>query len=81
MRHDRERLGRPSTSALELDRTLQKAGSQLGDMVQMTVFITDVRYGDRLTEIRRQVFGDDFPGSALITRGEQMFRPEREQHA
>ena len=33
----------------------------------MTVFITDVRYGDRVTQIRREVFGDNFPGSALIT--------------
>jgi 2-iminobutanoate/2-iminopropanoate deaminase len=50
-----------------LDRTLQKAGGSLSDMVQMTVFITDVRYGDKLTQIRREVFGDNFPGSALIT--------------
>jgi enamine deaminase RidA (YjgF/YER057c/UK114 family) len=50
-----------------LERTLQKAGGKLGDMVQMTVFITDVRNGDRLTQIRREVFGDNFPGSALIT--------------
>jgi 2-iminobutanoate/2-iminopropanoate deaminase len=27
----------------------------------------DVRNGGRLTEIRREVFGDNFPGSALIT--------------
>jgi enamine deaminase RidA (YjgF/YER057c/UK114 family) len=44
-----------------------KAGGKLSDMVQMTVFITDVRYGDRLTQIRREIFGDNFPGSALIT--------------
>jgi len=50
-----------------LDRTLQKAGGKLGDIVQMTVFITDVRNGDRFTQIRREVFGDNFPGSALIT--------------
>jgi 2-iminobutanoate/2-iminopropanoate deaminase len=50
-----------------LDRTLQKAGGKLSDMVQMTVFITDVRYGDRLTQIRRELFEDNFPGSALIT--------------
>ena len=50
-----------------LNATLQKAGGKLSDMVQMTVFITDVRYGDRLTEIRREIFGDNFPGSALIT--------------
>ena len=50
-----------------LDRTLQKAGGKLSNMVQMTVFITDVRNGDRLTEIRREIFGDNFPGSALIT--------------
>jgi len=50
-----------------IDTTLQKAGGRLSNMVQMTVFITDVRYGDRLTEIRREIFGDNFPGSALIT--------------
>ena len=50
-----------------LNATLQKTGGKLTDMVQMTVFITDVRNGDRLTEIRREIFGDNFPGSALIT--------------
>ena len=50
-----------------INGTLEKAGGTLKDMVQMTVFITDVRYGDRLTEIRREIFGDNFPGSALIT--------------
>jgi 2-iminobutanoate/2-iminopropanoate deaminase len=50
-----------------LNATLEKAGGKLSDMVQMTVFITDVRNGDRLTEIRREIFGDNFPGSALIT--------------
>ena len=50
-----------------LNATLGRAGGKLSDMVQMTVFITDVRTGDRLTEIRRGIFGDNFPGSALIT--------------
>lgn len=50
-----------------IGQTLEKAGGRLSDMVQMTVFITDVRLGDRLTEIRREIFGDNFPGSALIT--------------
>jgi len=50
-----------------INATLEKAGGNLKNMVQMTVFITDVRNGDRLTEIRREIFGDNFPGSALIT--------------
>src|SRR5262249_5159436 len=50
-----------------INATLEKAGGKLSDMVQMTVFITDVRYGDRLTQIRREILGDNFPGSALIT--------------
>jgi 2-iminobutanoate/2-iminopropanoate deaminase len=50
-----------------LGRTLEKAGGTLSDLVQMTVFITDVRYGRRLTELRREILGDNFPGSALIT--------------
>ena len=56
-----DRCGRSSNA------TLEKAGGKLSDMVQMTVFITDVRYGDRLTQIRREIFGDNFLGSALIT--------------
>ena len=50
-----------------LDQTLKEAGSRLADMVTMTVFITDPRYGDRFTELRCEIFGDDFPASALIT--------------
>ena len=47
--------------------TLKEAGGGLADLVTMTVFITDARYGTRFTEIRREILGDDFPGSALIT--------------
>jgi enamine deaminase RidA (YjgF/YER057c/UK114 family) len=49
------------------DATLRKAGGTLSDMVQMTVFVTDVRYGERLWQIRKDIFGDNFPGSAMVT--------------
>jgi 2-iminobutanoate/2-iminopropanoate deaminase len=52
----------------ELDKTIKAVGgSGLKDMVTMTVFINDVRHGDRLTQIRREIFKECFPGSALIT--------------
>src|SRR5271168_2161483 len=50
-----------------LGQTLAEAGGNLGDMVTMTVFITDARYGDRFTLLRKEIFGDNFPASALIT--------------
>jgi enamine deaminase RidA (YjgF/YER057c/UK114 family) len=50
-----------------LGATLGDAGGRLADMVTMTVFITDARYGDRFTELRKEIFGDNFPASALIT--------------
>lgn len=50
-----------------LGKTLEDAGGALGDMVTMTVFITDTRLGDRFTQLRQQIFGDNFPASALIT--------------
>ncbi|MGH7064865.1 MAG: RidA family protein [Stellaceae bacterium] len=50
-----------------LGATLAEAGGQLADMVTMTVFITDARYGDRFTQLRQEIFGDNFPASALIT--------------
>ena len=51
-----------------INRTLQRAGGSLDNMVTMTVFIVDVRYGDRFVQIRREMFPqDNFPASALIT--------------
>ena len=51
-----------------LDKTLQRAGGSLKNMVTMTVFITDARNGDRFVEIRKETFPDgNFPASALIT--------------
>lgn len=60
--------GQAREAFAELDKTIKAVGgSGLMDMVTMTVFIGDVRLGDRLTEIRKEIFKDCFPGSALIT--------------
>ena len=45
---------------------LAEAGGKLEDLVTMTVFITDPRYGDEFIEIRKQYFPSGFPASALI---------------
>lgn len=51
-----------------MDQTLRRAGGTLADLVTMTVFIKDPRYGDRFVEIRKEMFpGGEFPGSALMT--------------
>jgi enamine deaminase RidA (YjgF/YER057c/UK114 family) len=50
-----------------IERTLGEAGAKLGDIVTMTVFLIDARYTTRMTEIRTEIFGTDFPASAAIT--------------
>jgi enamine deaminase RidA (YjgF/YER057c/UK114 family) len=50
-----------------IGENLARAGGKLQDIVTMTVFILDVRHGDRFVEIRKAYFPDGFPGSALIT--------------
>jgi enamine deaminase RidA (YjgF/YER057c/UK114 family) len=51
-----------------INGTLKRAGGSLDDLVTMTVFIADGRYGDRFVQIRRELFPkENFPGSALIT--------------
>ena len=50
-----------------LGRTLQEAGGKLSDMVTMTVFLTDPRNHRRITELRREILGKDFPASASIS--------------
>ncbi len=51
-----------------LAATLEGAGGKLTDIVTMTVFISDARYGERFVEIRKEIFpSGDYPASALIT--------------
>src|SRR3954453_311934 len=59
--------GQVRESFARLGHTLEEAGARLADMVTMTVFITDPRLGDRFVQLRKEIFGDDFPASALIT--------------
>ncbi len=50
-----------------IETTLKEAGATLKDIVSMTVFLIDARYTTRMTEIRTEIFGEDFPVSAAIT--------------
>ncbi len=51
-----------------MDRTLKRSGGSLQNLVTMTVFINDPRYGDQFVKMRHEMFPDGkFPASALIT--------------
>jgi 2-iminobutanoate/2-iminopropanoate deaminase len=50
-----------------IERTLAEANAKLSDLVTMTVFLIDARYTTRMTELRTEIFGRDFPASAAIT--------------
>jgi enamine deaminase RidA (YjgF/YER057c/UK114 family) len=50
-----------------IERTLAQADAKLSDLVTMTVFLTDARNHPRMTAIRREILGKDFPASASIS--------------
>ena len=51
-----------------IDKTLRRTGGTLANLVTMTAFINDPRYGDRFVELRKGFFPDgNYPASALIT--------------
>src|SRR5580692_9634500 len=50
-----------------IEKTLAEAGAKLADLITMTVFLIDARYTTRMTELRTEIFGKDFPASAAIT--------------
>jgi enamine deaminase RidA (YjgF/YER057c/UK114 family) len=51
-----------------MNRSLERAGGPLANLVTMTVFINDPRNGDRFVEIRREFFEEGkYPASALVT--------------
>ena len=45
---------------------LEAAGGSLDNLVTMTVFITDIRFGDEFVRLRGEILKKDFPASALI---------------
>ena len=52
----------------QIDQVLKRAGGSLANVVQMTVFIKESRYGDRFVEMRKEMFQNgNYPGSALVT--------------
>jgi len=52
----------------QIDEILKRAGGSLANVVAMTVFIKESRYGDRFVEMRKDMFQNgNYPGSALIT--------------
>jgi enamine deaminase RidA (YjgF/YER057c/UK114 family) len=50
-----------------IQKTLAEAGAKLTDLVTVTVFLSDARHTTRMTEIRTEILGKDFPASAAIT--------------
>jgi len=52
----------------QIDSVLKRAGGSLDNVVTITVFIKESRYGDRFVDLRKEYFKDgNYPGSALIT--------------
>ena len=52
----------------QIDGVMKRAGGSLDNVVTMTVFIKESRYGDRFVEMRKDFFNNgNYPGSALIT--------------
>ena len=51
-----------------IDATLKRVGGGVANVVTMTVFINDPRYGDAFVKIRSEIFKDGrYPASALIS--------------
>jgi enamine deaminase RidA (YjgF/YER057c/UK114 family) len=50
-----------------MQRLLSKVGGSLNDIVSMTVFVSDGRHSQRLTDLRKEFWSQDYyPASTLI---------------
>ena len=49
-----------------MDRILQTAGASFGDILKVTVYLTDVNDRQAVDVVRREFFGDARPASTLI---------------
>ena len=53
----------------------EAAGGTVDDIVAVTVFITDARFYSDVNEVRREVFGSNFPTSTMVNVS-SLARPE-----
>ena len=52
----------------KMARQMENVGGQLGNIVTMTVFITDVKYNNEFVELRKEFFSEgQYPASTLVT--------------
>lgn len=60
-------FGPQARQALENVRiALEAAGASQSNLVSMTVFLTDMRYGHEFLELRKEVLGEELSASAII---------------
>lgn len=45
---------------------VEEAGGSMGDIVKVTVFITDMELYDDIHEVRRRYFEEPFPASSMV---------------
>ena len=50
-----------------VEATLKRAGGTLKDVVWMTVAVSDGRYSQVFTDLRKDILKQDFPASTLLT--------------
>jgi reactive intermediate/imine deaminase len=49
-----------------LEKALSAAGADFGDLVKMTVYVTDPRYREALRDVRSKYLGGELPASTLV---------------
>jgi 2-iminobutanoate/2-iminopropanoate deaminase len=49
-----------------LDRVLRAGGSSLKKVIKVTIFLTDMRYFDRIVELRGQWFTAPYPADTIL---------------
>jgi 2-iminobutanoate/2-iminopropanoate deaminase len=49
-----------------IERALRSVGAEVADLVAMTAFITDWRYGPTLAEVRKEFLGENLVTDAMV---------------
>jgi enamine deaminase RidA (YjgF/YER057c/UK114 family) len=58
--------GQVTQTFRNIERALHEVGSDLDHVVNMTTFLTDMRYAGELVRIRREMFDGSPPAGALV---------------
>ena len=66
VKHKGDAYGQAVQAFRDIQALVEAGGGKMDDIMQLTIYLTDIRYADAVREARKGFFSGDYPTSTLL---------------